>query len=595
MATNAPILSYYDPKQPLTLNVDASSKGLGAVLLQNDKPIAYASRALTPTQQRYAQIEKETLAIVFGCQKFHHYVYGRQVEVESDHKPLENIFSKPLNEAPPRIQRFVLQLQKYDIVVRYKPGKSMYVSDTLSRMYLQETVEKLVPDIEINEIQLNAHLPISPEKYELFKKQTESDEILQQIKKINEEGWPLKKEELPEDLKMYWQFRNEITCIDNLLYKGLKLIIPTSLRKEMLQLIHETHMGIVKCKTRAREFMYWPGMMSDIQDIVEKCETCAVNNKKTNNKEPMITSKLPDRPSSKLAPDLFQYKGEHYLLTVDYYSKWPEIDKLDELSSSNTICYLKKQMSRFGYIDQLITDNGPQFACREFAQFAKEYGFVHTTTSPHYPQANGQAERFVQTVKNVIKKSKDPYKAMLDYRNTPLDEIELSPAQLHLGRRLKSSLPTSALLGKPLRELKDNETVMIEHNNKLTPGKVVRKHETPRSYIVETLGGTRLRRNRKHLKTTRVTFQPEMEIEQHLPMDVNTPRQEIRNDPITENFKQATEINKPVQNQEIQIERKSVEPTCSTRSGRSVKVPIKYNDYVCNSISVNSEGKEIYV
>ncbi|CAC5387636.1 unnamed protein product [Mytilus coruscus] len=194
MATNAPILSYYDPKQTLTLNVDASSKGLGAVLLQNDKPIAYASRALTPTQQRYAQIEKETLAIVFGCQKFHHYVYGRQVELESDHKPLENIFSKPLNKAPPRIQRFVLQLQKYDIV---------------------ETVEKLVPDIEINEIQLNAHLPISPEKYELFKKQTGSDQILQQMKKINEEGWPLNKEELPEDLKMYWQFRNEITCIDN--------------------------------------------------------------------------------------------------------------------------------------------------------------------------------------------------------------------------------------------------------------------------------------------------------------------------------------------------------------------------------------------
>ncbi|CAC5373013.1 unnamed protein product [Mytilus coruscus] len=312
MATNAPILSYYDPKQPLTLNVDASSKVLGAVLLQNDKPIAYASRALTPTQQRYAQIAKETLAIVFGCQKFHHYVYGRQVDVESDHKPLENIFSKPLNETPQRIQRFVLQLQKYDIIVRYKSGKSMYVSDTLSRMYLQETVEKLVPDIEINEIQLNAHLLISSEKYELFTKQTESDEILQQMTKTNKEGWTLKKEELPEDLKMYWQFRNEITCIDNLLYKGLKLIIPTSLRKEMLQLIHETHMGIVKCKTRVREFMYWPGMMSDIQDIVEKCETCAVNNKKTNNKEPMITSKLPDRPSSKLAADLFQFKGEHY-------------------------------------------------------------------------------------------------------------------------------------------------------------------------------------------------------------------------------------------------------------------------------------------
>ena len=135
------------------------------------------------------------------------------------------------------------------------------------------------------------------------------------------------------------------------MYKGLKLIIPENLCKEMLTLIHETHLGIVKCKIRAREFMYWPGMMSDIQDIVEKCEICTVNNKKTNNKEPMsmIGSELPDRPSSKLAADLLQYKGEHYLLTVDYFSKWPEIDKLDELNSSNVICYFKKQISRFGY------------------------------------------------------------------------------------------------------------------------------------------------------------------------------------------------------------------------------------------------------
>ena len=248
-------------------------------------------------------------------------------------------------------------------------------------------------------------------------------------------------------------------------------------------------------------------MISDIQNIVEKCEIWAVNNTKTNNKEPMIASEL---PSSKLAADLFQYKGEHYLLTVDYFSKWPEIDKLDELSSSNVICYFKKHISRFGYIDKLITDNGPQFASGDFAKFAKEYGFIHITTSPHFPQANGQAERFVQTVKNLIKKSKDPYKALLDYRNTLLERNELSPAQLQVGRRLKSSLPTSSVLleptfvngkkvkkllnkrqqnqehyfnkrsRKPLKELKNNETVMIEHNNQLTPGKVVRKHGTPR-------------------------------------------------------------------------------------------------------------------
>jgi hypothetical protein len=102
------------------------------------------------------------------------------------------------------------------------------------------------------------------------------------------------------------------------MYKGLKLIIPENLRKEMLTLIHETHLGIVKCKIRAREFMYWSGMISDIQDSVEKCEICAVNNKKTNNKKLMIANEL---PSSKLAADVSQYKGEHYLLTVDYFSK----------------------------------------------------------------------------------------------------------------------------------------------------------------------------------------------------------------------------------------------------------------------------------
>ena len=164
MATNTPILSYYNPKQPLTLNVDASSQGLGAVVLQNDKPIAYASRALTPTQQRYAQIEKETGNCLWMSKVPSLYIWPT-CRVESDHKPLENILGKPLNEAPPRIQRFVLQIQKYDITLKYKPGKSMYVSDTLSRIYLPETVEKLVPDIEINEVQLNAHLPISPKKY----------------------------------------------------------------------------------------------------------------------------------------------------------------------------------------------------------------------------------------------------------------------------------------------------------------------------------------------------------------------------------------------------------------------------------------------
>ena len=112
------------------------------------------SRALTLTQQKYAQIEKEVLAIVYGCQKFHQYVYGRTVHVETDHKPLENILAKNLHQAPMRLQKMIMSLQKYDLEVKYKPGKEMQLADTLSRSYLPETKETLIEDLEISEVSL---------------------------------------------------------------------------------------------------------------------------------------------------------------------------------------------------------------------------------------------------------------------------------------------------------------------------------------------------------------------------------------------------------------------------------------------------------
>lgn len=124
MATNTPILQYFDPNKPLTLSVDASSKGLGAVLIQNQKPVAYASRALTETQQKYPQIEKETLAIVYGCNKFHEYVYGREINIETDHKPLQSIFRKSLLQTPPRLQRLLIALEKYDLNVKISKRNS---------------------------------------------------------------------------------------------------------------------------------------------------------------------------------------------------------------------------------------------------------------------------------------------------------------------------------------------------------------------------------------------------------------------------------------------------------------------------------------
>ena len=122
--TNAPVLKYYDVTKDVTIQVDASPNGHGAVLLQDEHP---ASRSLTQSEKNYAQIEKEMLAITFRCEIFHEYIYGKKsVTVNTDHKPLEFILQKPLYQAPLRLQRMILRIQKYCVAVKYKPGKEFW-------------------------------------------------------------------------------------------------------------------------------------------------------------------------------------------------------------------------------------------------------------------------------------------------------------------------------------------------------------------------------------------------------------------------------------------------------------------------------------
>ena len=137
--TQAPVLKYFDVSADVTVSVDASSEGLGACLLQGMQPVAYASRALNSAERNYAQIEKEMLAIVFGTNKFHQYIYGKQVLVETDHKPLESLFKKPLSKAPQRIQRMMLRVQHYDLKVNYVPGNQLLIADNLSRASQSES------------------------------------------------------------------------------------------------------------------------------------------------------------------------------------------------------------------------------------------------------------------------------------------------------------------------------------------------------------------------------------------------------------------------------------------------------------------------
>ena len=536
LVTQSPVLRYFDVGKPVKISVDASSGGLGAVLLQNDQPVAYASKALSRSQINYAQIEKEMLAVVFGCTRFHDYIYGlKEIQVETDHKPLESILKKPLHQAPMRLQRMILQIQKYPLIVTYRPGKELLIADTLSRAYLPDEGGNILDEeLEVNLINT---LPISENKLELIKYETLQDPPLQQLKQTVITGWPERKYDCPHTITPYWNCRDEISVHDGILFKGERVIIPKKLQPKMLQIIHGAHLGVEKCKRRARDVLYWPGMNAQVEDMVLNCQVCA-QYRKSNRKEPLLPHDVPQRPWAKVGGDLFEVGGQTFMILVDYYSGFFEIDNLKQTKSENVIRCCKAQFARYGIPDTLITDNGPQFSSTEFRQFSNEYQFKHKTSSPHYPQSNGMAERAVQTAKRLLIKAKedkkDPYLSLLDLRNTPKSNLLGSPAQRLMGRRTKTLLPTSSKLLEPkvikttivrselqeerrrqkqsydrhakeLTTLQPGQNVRVQFGKQWRPAVVTSVSSEPRSYNIKTPDGQTYRRNRRHLMESKST------------------------------------------------------------------------------------------
>ncbi|KAJ0172603.1 hypothetical protein K1T71_011742 [Dendrolimus kikuchii] len=528
---SAGVLALYDVGAPAQLSVDASRDAVGAVLLQGGRPVEFSSRTLTDAQRRYAQVEKEMLAIVFACERFHQYIFGKQrVVVESDHKPLESIFKKPLMSVPARLQRMMLRLQNYDLIVTYKPGKYMYIADTLSRAPLPELYSNEVHENNLYQIQMIINsLPISNNKLSLIKKESKKDTVCLKLTDYINKGWPEHKSQVANELKLFWPFRNEFFIVDSVIFRNGLVLIPQSLRKEMLSIVHEGHMGIDRCKRRARQVMYWPNMSRDVELYVRRCSTCqeCLN---APAREPLIPIEIPELPWNKVGSDIFEVNKKYFLIIVDYYSNYVEVCKLLNISSNSVISNMKEIFSRHGIPATLISDNGTQYSSHEFRMFAREWGFNHVTSSPHYPQANGKSERTVQTIKTMLKKSiksnSDFQLALLNFRNTPRDGLS-SPAQLLMGRRLRCRLPVHPDLLKPksvepaeynnmikkqsktkemydkhcraLPKLNIGDDVICVEDKKRCRAKVVGEADTPRSYIIQNKIGSRFRRNRRHL------------------------------------------------------------------------------------------------
>ena len=214
------------------IQCDASEKGLGTALLQEGQPIAFASRALTDTETRYAQIEKEMLAIVFAAEKVDQYTFGHSITVQSDHKPLESILKKPLCSAPKRLQGMIMRLQRYNLEVVYTQGKLLYLADILSRAFLS-TNKVSGPQDGLEHISMVQYLPITEQRLQQIKEYTSSDEHLQQLRAVIMDGWPTEKKDLPHQVAPYFPYRDELSVQYGLLFRGERVVIRTDLRQTL--------------------------------------------------------------------------------------------------------------------------------------------------------------------------------------------------------------------------------------------------------------------------------------------------------------------------------------------------------------------------
>ena len=409
----APILKYYDVKKPVTIQCDSSQYGLGACLLQDLKPVAYVSRALTPTEQHYAQIEKELLAIVFAMERFHTYVYGRNVSVETDHKPLISIVKKSLTSAPRRLQRMLLRLQNYDYSLTFKPGTQVIIADTLSRafppVYCKSQSEYFAEDVAaVTNINSGGdetkYIIASSTVQDLIRSAAATDELYLALKAQIKAGWPDSQKNLPKDLRQFYPFCDELIVDGDFIFKGDRLFVPQIVRPEMIERSHASHIGVNGCIRRAREAVFWPGMTSDIDTYVRKCSVCQ-RWRDDSQKEPLISHTVPSRAWAKVGIDLMELNQQTYLITVDYFTNYFEIDRLEGKKSADVIYRLKQHFARHGIPEVVFSDNGPPFNGSEFRIFSQKFEFVHNTSSPHYPQSNGKAENAVKTAKRTTKES----------------------------------------------------------------------------------------------------------------------------------------------------------------------------------------------
>ncbi|XP_062710511.1 uncharacterized protein K02A2.6-like isoform X1 [Aedes albopictus] len=469
------VLEFFDPEKPVVVVTDACNYGLGGVIAHvvngEERPVAFTSFSLNDAQKKYPILHLEALAVVSTVKKFHKYLYGKKFIIYTDHKPLIGIFGKEGRNSlsVTRLQRYVMDLSIYDYEIIYRPSTRMGNADFCSRFPVSQEVPKEIDREYVKSLNFTGEFPLD---YRLIAAETKKDEFLLRIREYIENGWPDRLEKRFLDVYSHYQ---DLEDVDGCIIFQDRVVIPNSMKNSVLKLLHRNHAGMHKIKQLARRTVYWFGMNGDIEEYVRTCRICQETTAVS--KRPSYSPWIPtNRPFSRIHADFFFFEKKVFLVVVDSYTKWLEIEQMKYgTDSKKVIKIFMSIIARYGLPDVLVTDGGPPFNSSHFVNFFKEQGVIVMKSPAYHPESNGQAERMVRLIKDVLKKFLlDPEIRKLDmdeqlsyflmnYRNICLGTDSKFPSERLLSYKPKTTLD----LINPKKSFKYNltESEDKQHNS----------------------------------------------------------------------------------------------------------------------------------
>ena len=449
---------------------------------------------------------------MFAVKKFYHYLYGHQFTMITDHKPLLGLFSenKGIPErAAARITRWALLLAAYNYKLEYKPGKLNGNADALSRLPIESTDEDVTqPCVSVNMVEL-VNAPVTEDD---VREELKKDLTLSQVLRYVKEGWPPECKDI--NMRPFWLRRAELTVEGECILWGGRVVIPNSLTETVLKQLHEVHPGISRMKALARSYVWWPGIDKQIELVVKSCVECCSNQSNPVGVAPHPWE-VPSKPWERIHVDFAgPFMGKMFLVVVDAYSKWIEVEMMNCSTALATVNRLRRVFATHGLPLILVSDNGPSFVGEEFQQFMSKNGIKHILTAPYHPSSNGQAERMVRTFKESMKSLNSGNtetklnRLLFTYRMTPNTTTGKSPAELLFLRqprcifhRLVPGANKPKLLGKDkivndkqVKSFSEEDPVWIKNHGegkKWIAGTVVKKIGAV-NYHVVVCGGSQI-------------------------------------------------------------------------------------------------------